>query len=37
MTTTNLQFDPSYVEDDKEPTALVPTKVSPDDKIKKEV
>ena len=32
MTTTNLQFESSYVEDDKELNVLVSTKVSPDDK-----
>ena len=31
-TTTNLQFESSYVEDDKELNVLVSTKVSPDDK-----
>lgn len=32
MTTTNLQFESSYVEDNKELNVLVSTKVSPDDK-----
>ena len=32
----NLDFVSSYVEDDKELNVLVPTKVSPDDKIKKD-
>ena len=32
MTTTNLQFESSYVVDDKELNVLVSTKVSPDDK-----
>ena len=33
-TTTDLEVVSSYVEDDKELNVLVPTKVSPDDKIK---
>ena len=32
MTTTNLQFESSYVEDDKELNVLVSTKVTPDEK-----
>ncbi len=35
--TPNLQFEPSYVEDAKELNVFVPTKVSPDDKIKEKV
>ena len=37
MATTDLVIESSYVEDDKEINELVPTKVSPDDKIKKDV
>ncbi len=32
MTTTNLQFESSYVEDDKELNVLVSTKIMPDEK-----